>query len=564
MKEYQTQQEQIDALGGKIVVKRRDYEAADRITQRELSRNEATIVRLRDQVKRKRKALAAMLHKDKDVVKNALSDPKHRFQRLQFRSCDGEMVKDELNEDLCNEIKKLNQRKYQKQCKEKRLADLRTKLNGLKLMQGQADVVETDEKEVRRLKGEVEKMVVRRNTAKYINSVYQKSLRELTKTRPNVEHELDQYEKELNMKTVECDELRQISDKILLDRDQTRGAAVAEATYLTDLRVARDCTLKNTTKQVRRDVESVPSALQSRYTRDTQNDILGTLMARNTHKASVLRNTSCSPLPSIMRPPGPAGDSLEAVKATMEGVQGVTATSKPREIAQTFEREMNKYQRLINQASGAIQALEANRELHSETQERLNQIKYNQKTECDQLQSQIGQLTINEASIAGDIDAIDNQTSKTHVDLLKAAEAIEIIGQKLEPDRVHGAINLDMENGDLVENALDTLGYIEQLIQVQRDDVGDEFDPHPQYDQQTKERLFNKYYDDAIGISPMKRIVFDSAIGPDAGSGKGPALNFDELDAEEMMNNEHYVSHEAIKSMARRADCKGRKTKVRH
>merc|ERR1711892_1246928 len=76
MKEYQTQQEQIDALGGKIVVKRRDYEAADRITQRELSRNEATIVRLRDQVKRKRKALAAMLHKDKDVVKNALSDPK--------------------------------------------------------------------------------------------------------------------------------------------------------------------------------------------------------------------------------------------------------------------------------------------------------------------------------------------------------------------------------------------------------------------------------------------------------------------------------------------------------
>ena len=87
-------------------------------------------------------------------------------------------------------------------------------------MQEQADVVETDEKEARRLKGEVEKMVVRRNTAKYINSVYQKSLRELTKTRPNVEHELDQYEKELNKKTDECDELREISDKILFDRDQ--------------------------------------------------------------------------------------------------------------------------------------------------------------------------------------------------------------------------------------------------------------------------------------------------------------------------------------------------------
>lgn len=51
---------------------------------------------------------------------------------------------------------------------------------------------------------------------------------------------------------------------------QTRAAAIAEATRLSDLRVARDCTLKTKMKQVRRDVKSVPSALQSRYTRDTQ------------------------------------------------------------------------------------------------------------------------------------------------------------------------------------------------------------------------------------------------------------------------------------------------------
>ena len=79
MKEYQTLQEQIDALSGKINVKRRDYEAADRITQRELARNEETITRLRGQVKRKRKELARMKHKDKDVVENALSDPKVSF-----------------------------------------------------------------------------------------------------------------------------------------------------------------------------------------------------------------------------------------------------------------------------------------------------------------------------------------------------------------------------------------------------------------------------------------------------------------------------------------------------
>ena len=93
------------------------------------------------------------------------------------------------------------------------------------------------------------------------------------------------------------------------------------------------------------------------------------LLARNTKVAqhSNNRDSSCSntsiysPLPGL-RPPGAAGDSLEAVKETMEGVQGVTATSKPREIAATFEREMNKHQRLINQATDAINALDQSRQ----------------------------------------------------------------------------------------------------------------------------------------------------------------------------------------------------------
>ena len=94
------------------------------------------------------------------------------------------------------------------------------------------------------------------------------------------------------------------------------------------------------------------------------------LLARNTKVAqhnNTNRDSSCSntnmysPLPGL-RPPGPGGDSLEAVKETMEGVQGVTATSKPREIAATFEREMNKHQRLINQATDAINALDQSRQ----------------------------------------------------------------------------------------------------------------------------------------------------------------------------------------------------------
>ena len=82
---------------------------------------------------------------------------------------------------------------------------------------------------------------------------------------------------------------------------------------------------------------------------------------------------------------------------------------------------------------------------------------------------------------------------------METAEAIEIIGQKLEPDRLHQPINLEMANADLVANARETLNYIEESIKVLQDD----FDAFDQYDHQTRERLFNKTYDDTIGTCKL-------------------------------------------------------------
>ena len=59
----------------------------------------------------------------------------HRFQRLQCKRYDGDTAKQELNEDLCNEIKRLNHVKYQKECRRKRLADLELTLRDYFLLQ---------------------------------------------------------------------------------------------------------------------------------------------------------------------------------------------------------------------------------------------------------------------------------------------------------------------------------------------------------------------------------------------------------------------------------------------
>ena len=81
----------VQELAGKIVVKRRDNEAQQRAQQAAIDKNEGkkifsqfairvpfseTISRLREKVKVRRRDLAKMLNKDKEVIETALSDPK--------------------------------------------------------------------------------------------------------------------------------------------------------------------------------------------------------------------------------------------------------------------------------------------------------------------------------------------------------------------------------------------------------------------------------------------------------------------------------------------------------
>ena len=83
----------VQELAGKIIVKRRDNEAQQRAQQAAIDKNEGkkifshfairvpfseTISRLREKVKVRRRDLAKMLNKDKEVIETALSDPKVR------------------------------------------------------------------------------------------------------------------------------------------------------------------------------------------------------------------------------------------------------------------------------------------------------------------------------------------------------------------------------------------------------------------------------------------------------------------------------------------------------
>ena len=67
----------------------------------------------------------------------------------------------------------MNRVKYQKECRRKRLADLLLKLHDYCLLQ-ETNYEEVEQMELRRLKTEEDKMIMKRNTAKYIHSTYTK------------------------------------------------------------------------------------------------------------------------------------------------------------------------------------------------------------------------------------------------------------------------------------------------------------------------------------------------------------------------------------------------------
>ena len=67
----------------------------------------------------------------------------------------------------------MNRVKYQKECRRKRLADLLLKLHDYCLLQ-ETNYEKVEQMELRRLKTEEDKMIMKRNTAKYIHSIYTK------------------------------------------------------------------------------------------------------------------------------------------------------------------------------------------------------------------------------------------------------------------------------------------------------------------------------------------------------------------------------------------------------
>merc|ERR1712106_1105287 len=424
--------------------------------------------------------------------------------------------------DLCNEIKRMNRVKYQKECRRKRLADLLLKLHDYCLLQ-ETKYEEVEQMELRRLKTEEDKMIMKRNTAKYIHSTYTKSLRQLTKTRTNVQSDLDTLHQELKKQSAELLDLKQIQQKTTIVRDQKRANVASLASEFSAKKIAQDRLISQTAKKMRQTAAEVPLALQPRGY--DENQIMSTIMAKQ-------RRKSMAASMGLLRETEHEKSTHDMIGATMKEIQGVTSTASPIDIPATHQREMAKFKMLMTTALDINKVRDEKSKKYSETQSRLNEVKYKQKQECEQLEAEIARLKHACNERERNVKILDNHSAKQYENVVRAIEAINSM-KEIEQSIIH--------HSDDIGEAAPTRRTV-----CYADDVSNN-------DQAVSERLWDRNYDDKIFLSPMKRVLFDAEMEENNMNGTVEQVNFDE------QHDEHFVSRASILALSKP---KGRRTRA--
>ena len=90
------------------------------------------------------------------------------------------------------------------------------------------------------------------------------TLRQLTKTRSNVQNDLDMLHDELNKQSAELLDLKQIQQKTTIVRDHKRSTVASLANEYAIKKVSQDRVIHKATTKVRKTAAEVPLALQPR------------------------------------------------------------------------------------------------------------------------------------------------------------------------------------------------------------------------------------------------------------------------------------------------------------
>jgi len=518
--QWQSTQERVDELTGKISVKKRDNESVFKKQQEAIERNEEQISNLRVVVKEARQKLAKMMNKDFQVIEEALQGK--RFTQLQCKRYDVDTAKKELNEDVCVEHKRLNHYIHQKECRMRRLEDLRLRLRDFNLLQ-ETNFEKEDHKRLRLLMTKLDKMVTKRNTAKYIQSTYNKTLNKLNRDALTMHQHLDQFEVEVVNNQSELEDLKKIHKSAKTGQESARANRLTLEQDVFHNKQIRDKTLSETRKKAKESAQ-MPDISTNRAPADILN------VGQNKVKRQAMDRPS---------------DKLASLTPVIKIFAHVTNTVTATDIPKAYKRQIENFEAMQEQAKNLEAELNNRKQIASDYEVKLAEIKYQQKEHTAELDQKIAQLRESNTQLELDAEQNVEKMESETVILLRVMDGINSLTEKLTPARVEGlsatpsTTSRSLAENNLKEQVAEINEKLKQMVKLhEKADLTSVVGEEPK----TQEEMEDHIDELCISTAAKQRNGARVTIKYEDDENVGDNFLVNDINV-----NEHYVTREDIK-----------------
>lgn len=334
-------EERLHELKGKLNLKERDNEAYFRYSQETISDNEKLINELRQKVKQQRRTMASCLDGDRHVIQTALAD--QRLDVLTYNRATASKCIEEKNQDVFDQVKKLNSIQHQIRSHQKTINELeltlKHKTQNTQNVDRRNKTVGHDisDQRVRILSTRLDKVLLKINSARYVNTTYKRLLSYLEKDSLSLPSRLDDLESCLEQQRQELSVLRKIhseskqaADTTKLNRYELEDKIIAEKNV-------RDSKLSKVRKAVKTLNEEAENANQLAMNQNRGKTRVGN------RKSDIPGRESHFFSPQKARQKAALASALGLLKEAC-------GASTIEDISDNFERQLKRQQQLLGEA----------------------------------------------------------------------------------------------------------------------------------------------------------------------------------------------------------------------
>lgn len=417
-REWSTE-ERLQELRGKLNLKERDNEAFFRYSQEKINEQDELIKKLRSKVRHQREVMAACLNGDREVINTALHETP--LDQLTYQRTTAMKCIEEKNQDVFDQVKKLNALRHQVKSFRHQIVLLERTLKNHKHNNLKSNVEKRDkttghdcsDQRVRVLSTRLDKVLLKINSARYVNITYKRLLSYLEKDSLSLPGRLDELEACLEQQKCELVELRKIHGESRTSADNTKHIRRSmEDTIMHDKNI-RDKKLSG----VRRNLKTLNEEAEANNT-----------IVQTTKRGAGKDSVSGSAKMSHFTPDKIA--QKEALARALGMLKETVGASSIEDIATNFETQLNRQQSLLSEAENFQAKRESLLETVTENDKAFKASKREDSVTLGHAHDPEEELTDQDGDVIRRMQALEERIQSTQEKMLRIKTALAVFYKK--------------------------------------------------------------------------------------------------------------------------------------